>query len=111
MEVCGTYGISIDRDRLNSNEAKTLLFHEIGHCETNSFYNEHMSFDIRMKHENRADKWAIEKLVPKAELDNAIEQGYVTIWDLSEYFGVTEDFMKKAVCWYTHGNLAADLYF
>ena len=26
-------------------------------------------------------------------------------------FGVTEEFMRKAVCWYTHGNLATELYF
>jgi len=29
---------------------------------------------------------------------------------LADRFGVTEPFMAKAVCWYAHGNLAADLY-
>ena len=28
-----------------------------------------------------------------------------------DYFNVTEDFMRKAVCFYIHGNLAAELYF
>ena len=78
---------------------------------TGSFYNEAATCDIRRKHENRADKWEIYELVPVSELDEAIAKGYTEIWDLAEYFGVTEDFMRKAVCWYTHGNLDIDLYF
>ena len=34
-----------------------------------------------------------------------------TLQKIAEYFGVTEDFMRKAVCWYTYGNLATELYF
>lgn len=32
------------------------------------------------------------------------------MWDLAEHFGVTEDFMRKVVCWYMYGNLDVDLY-
>ena len=28
------------------------------------------------------------------------------MWDLAEHFGVTEDFMRKVVCWYTYGKTA-----
>ena len=87
------------------------LAHEIGHCTTDSFYNRHTPFDIRQKHENRADKWAIKKLVPEDELNEAVSNGITEPWELAEYFNVTEDFMKKAVCYYTNSNLAADLYF
>ena len=45
------------------------------------------------------------------DLDVAVADGYTDIWSLAEHFGVTEDFMRKAVCWYTHGNLATELYF
>ena len=51
------------------------------------------------------------KFVSEKELDEAIADGHTEIWDLAEYFGVTEDFMRKAVCWYTYGNLATELYF
>ena len=37
--------------------------------------------------------------------------GHTEMWDLADYFHVTEDFMRKAVCWYTYGNLATELYF
>ena len=86
------------------------LAHELGHCETGAFYNRWTALDIRQKHENCADKWAIKKLVPKDELDKAVENGHTEIWDLAEHFNVTEDFMRKAVCWYKNGNLAMDVY-
>lgn len=54
---------------------------------------------------------AINEFVSEQELDEAIADGHTEMWDLADYFHVTEDFMKKAVCWYTHGNLATELYF
>lgn len=67
--------------------------------------------DIRKKHENRADKRAIELRLSADDLDQAVADGHTDLWDLAEHFGVTEEFMRKAVCWYTHGNLATELYF
>ena len=63
------------------------------------------------RHENRADKWAIQKLIPVSELDDAVAEGCTELWELAERFGVTESFMRKAVCYYVHGNLATELYF
>lgn len=83
----------------------TNLGHELGHCETGSFYNRYTPYEIQQRNENRADKWAIKKLVPKDELDKAVAEGRTELWELADYFGVTEDFMRKAVCWYKNGNL------
>ena len=58
----------------------------------------------------RSDKWAIARLIPEEALDEAVADGHTELWDLAEHFGVTEDFMRKAICWYTHGNLAVDEY-
>ena len=85
--------------------------HELGHCLTGSFYNRYSPFDLRQRHENRADKWAISRLVTEDDLDNAVAEGCCELWNLAERFGVTEQFMQKAVCWYVHGNVAAELYF
>lgn len=115
-------GISIDRFSLPHNESlslksgnnlyialddyiygakeKVCLAHELGHCETLSFYNIYSPLDIREKHERRADRWAIKKLVPKSQLLNAFKHGYDNIYMLAEYFSVTADFMKKAIDFY-----------
>lgn len=104
--------IGIDNAVLDTSaEERTHLAHELGHCITGSFYSRHTQFDIRQRHENRADKWAVRRLIPLESLDDAVAEGHTELWDLAEFFGVTEEFMKKAVCLYTHGNLAAELYF
>ena len=87
------------------------LGHEIGHCITGSFYNIYAAMDLRQRHENRANKWAIQTLIPVEELDDAVAEGCHEIWELAERFGVTEDFIRKTLCYYVHGTVAADLYF
>ena len=90
---------------------KVHLAHELGHCATGSFYNVYAAIDHRQRHENRADQWAIRRLVPVQALDDAVAEGCTELWSLAERFGVTETFMRKAVCYYVHGNLATALYF
>ena len=92
-------------------QERVHLGHELGHCVTGSFYNIHAAVDSRRRQENRADKWAVTQLIPLDDLDDAIAQGCTELWELAERFGVTEDFVKKAVCYYVHGNLATELYF
>lgn len=105
------YCIAIGPWKLDSLAQETVcLAHELGHCETGSFYNRYAKLDVRQRHENRADKWAILHLIPAAELDAAIADGCDTIPALADRFGVTEPFMRKAVCWYAHGNLAVEMY-
>ena len=92
-------------------QERVHLSHELGHCLTGSFYNIYAAADLRQRHENRADKWAIRRLIPVSALDDAIAAGHTELWDLAEFFGVTESFLKKAICLYVHGNTASELYF
>ena len=92
-------------------QERVHLGHELGHCLTGSFYNIYAAADLRQRHENRADKWAIRRLIPVSALDDAIAAGHTELWDLAEFFGVTESFLKKAICLYVHGNTASELYF
>lgn len=92
-------------------QERVHLAHELGHCITGSFYNRYSNFDSRQRHENRADKWAIRQLITEDDLDQAVADGYTEVWELAELFGVTEQFMRKAICLYVHGNVAEELYF
>ncbi len=104
--------IAMDYSQMeNRKQERVHLSHELGHCITGSFYNRYASADVRMQHENRADKWAIHRLIPPEALDEAIAEGCTELWELAEHFQVTEAFIKKAVCLYTHGNIATELYF
>ena len=92
-------------------QERVHLSHELGHCITGSFYNIYAAVDHRQRHENRANKWAIQALIPVEALDDAIAEGCTEVWELAERFQVTEDFIRKAVCLYVHGNMAEELYF
>lgn len=112
MDESGACYIGMDQSvQDNGPQERTHLAHEIGHCRTGSFYNRYSNFDCRQRHENRADKWAVQYLIPVDALDEAVANGCTELWELAERFGVTEDFIRKTVCWYTHGNLATELYF
>ena len=108
----GHYYIGIDYDSLTDPRDRLVhLGHELGHCICGAFYNRYAKMDLRQRHENKADKWAIHKIIPESALDDAVAMGCTQLWELAEHFHVPEDFIRKAVCLYTHGNLATELYF
>ena len=112
MDTDGHCFIAIDPEHIASEaDERNKLAHELGHCVTGSFYNRYAAIDCRQRHENRADKWAICQLITEGELDDAVAEGCTEIWDLAEKFGVPEQFMRKAICLYVHGNVAEELYF
>lgn len=86
-------------------DEKVKLAHEIGHCAAGGFYDKLSPWDVVARCENRANKWAIKKLVPKDELETAIKRGNMNLWELSEKFNVTEDFIRKAMLFYLSGHL------
>lgn len=97
------YYVAIDNTEKSDAEEKVHLAHELGHCETNSFYNIHAPLDLREKHEYRANKWAVKKLIPKDELTELLKKN-VAKWDIAEHFGVTESFLNLAlIMYFEHG--------
>lgn len=86
-------------------ELRAHLTHELGHCLNGGFYSLYSPLDIREKHEVKADKWAIQRLISKEDYEDAIHNGINEVWSLAEYFNVPEDFMRKAMCLYKNGNL------
>ena len=112
MDDSGNCYIGIDESVMDGGALEIVhMAHELGHCLTGSFYNRHTQFDVRQRHENRADKWAVRQVISVEDLDTAIASGYTEVWQLAEYFCVTEQFMRKAICLYVHGNMATELYF
>ena len=77
-------------------EERQYLAHDIGHCVKGAFYNPYSPFSLIEQQEYRANKWAINKLLPKDEMEEAMEQGYEELWELAEYFDVSEEMVKFA---------------
>lgn len=81
---------------------KVCLAHELGHLQTDSLYNSNFPVSVRLEKEKKADLWAIKLLIPLPALKKAIKNGYTDVFELSEYFGVTEKFMAKAIEYYNN---------
>lgn len=97
-----TCDIALNMDRVDDAATeKTLLAHEMGHCMTGSFYTRCSPFDIKQRHENRADRWAITNVIPFDEMLNAMRSGCTERWQLAYHFNVTEDMIQKAYAYYT----------
>jgi Zn-dependent peptidase ImmA (M78 family) len=92
--------IGIDRN-MRGREEKTRLAHEVGHCETGTYYVRHMPKICRRRNENRANRWAYENVLPFCEIQAALDEGNHDIWELAEYFDVTDEFMAGALRYYT----------
>ena len=104
-----TYYIGLDSSLFGINE-KIHLAHEVGHCVTGSMYNLYAPLDNRAKHELRADRWAIKKLVPFNDLRTAIKKGIRECWELAEFFNVTDEFMNNALKFYFNQGVLPKLF-
>ena len=90
--------IGIDESKMQSHsELNVCLAHELGHQFKNAFYDISSTFETRDRQEARATRWAVNELVPADELIAALKSGYTEVYDLAEYFNVTEDFIREAV--------------
>ena len=77
-------------------ELKSALAHEIGHIQKGAFYCACTPLISRAKCEYKADRYAVEMLLPQREIEEAIKSGDREIWQLAETFGVTEQLVRKA---------------
>ena len=101
MDEGGNCYIAIDPMELESTADETCkLAHELGHCMTGSFYNRSSPCDLIARHEVRADRWAIRRLLPRHKLERAYRRGIVECWQLAEYFGLPERFIRQAIEYY-----------
>ncbi len=83
---------------------KAVLAHELGHCETLSFYEETSPYGLRGRAETRATKWAIRHIIPRDELEALIASG-LALWEIAEHFEVDEKLVLQAVSLYRYNHL------
>lgn len=94
----GFIGMDVDRLENSAGELECLA-HEMGHCITGSFYTLDSDRQQRRRCEERADRWAMERLVPLPDLKRALEMG-LRPHELAELFGVTQAFLEKCLRYY-----------
>jgi len=69
IELKGAYALFVDFDNITSAaEEAAVIAHEYGHIATGTTHRVCSPYDLVERHEHRANKWAIEKLLPRDEL-------------------------------------------
>ena len=96
IEVYGIRAIALHND-LTKREERSYLSHELGHHMKSALYDKTTPCFTRGQCEHKADKWAVHKLIPVRSLHAAFRKGYVEVWQLAEYFDVTEEFILKTI--------------
>lgn len=108
VSICsdGAYGIFIDTNKMETlAEELSVVAHEYGHCATGATHVVYSPLDLVEKHEYKANKWAVHRLISINDLHEAFRDGYTEVWNLAEYFDVTEDFIRTALNIYEREGL------
>ena len=77
-----------------------ILAEELGHYHTTVGNILDQDDANNRKQERTARKWAYEKLVPIENIQFAFADGHTEIWDMAEYLGVDEEFLRDALIHY-----------
>jgi hypothetical protein len=100
VSICekgGKLSIGIDKRKFETTEdLKSILLHERGHCSTHTFYNQSTTIEMRGKLERRADRYVAENDITNFMIHKAhIDEGLTEAWEFAEHFGVTVEYMKR----------------
>lgn len=99
-------GIFLDYKQIDTSaKEKHLLGHELGHCETGALHKINSPFELKIKNEYLADRWAVHNIIPFNKLSDAINKGNTETWQLAEYFNVPEEFIHTAYKHYKNEGL------
>lgn len=80
----------------NERQERQYLAHDMGHCESGAFYNKYSPFNVISQQEFRANKKALQYLVPREELEYLLKNERLETWELCEYFDVDYEYIQIA---------------
>lgn len=101
VEINGQYDIFINPYKCKTiSSFQTKLIHEWGHCTTGCTHYVYSPYEMVERNEYRADKCAIERFLPWAEIKKAVSNGLTEYWQLADYFNLEEKFIRKAIHYY-----------
>ena len=98
----GEYAIFLDFNQFSDvSQYREALGHEIGHCATGCTHAVSSPWDLVEKHEYKADRWAFEHYLPPEELQAAMDAGLTEPWQLAEWYGFPEQYVRRALEYWT----------
>ena len=102
VRVGHSYGVFLDIDRIRTiRQEKEAVVHEWAHITTDATYCIDAPAAVRQKAEETARRAEIKKLLPFEKMRGVIKAGCAQIYELSEFFNVSEELVLEAIEYYT----------
>lgn len=87
-------GVSINEAAFETEAERRLAFvHEVAHCETGGFYDEHTPEPERGKIDYRAKRRTVERLVSFRLYTKTILDGVLTEWEQAEIWNIPQQYV------------------
>lgn len=107
IESDGAYAIFIDPNSIGTMAEETIIVgHEAGHIATGTTHHICSPYDLVERHEYRANKWMINRLLPRDELYQMYHDGCTEVWEIAEHAALPESFVRMAMEYYHAQELA-----
>lgn len=92
----------IDRSKFaTAAHERTVLAHETGHYLSGAFYLAYSPYEVKEQAEHKAFSASVEKYLPVSEIQRCYNRGLTETWQLADYFDLDEDYIKKALHYWT----------
>ena len=80
---------------------RTAAIHEEGHLRTGALHKVDSPYQLVAQSEHRAEAASFQHYLPPDKIRAAMRAGYTEPWQLADYFDLEEDFIKKALHYWT----------
>lgn len=102
IKLGDNFGVFLDVNKIRTlRQEKEAVVHEWAHIVEDATYCVDAPPAIRQKAELRAERRTIKKLLPVEQLRAAMQNGITEVWELAEFFNVSESLILDAVEFYT----------
>lgn len=98
IQIGKDFAVFMDTEQVRTVAEETeLVAHEGGHIATGTTHKVCSPLDLVEKHERKANKWAVHRILPPEDIRYLIRAGYAQPWEIAEQAGRTEGFVRLAL--------------
>ena len=98
----GYYCVVLNPEALNTfRRLRTAAIHEEGHLRTGALHKVDSPYQLVAQSEHRANAASFRRYLPPNKIRAAMRSGYTDPWQLADYFDLEEEYIKKALHYWT----------
>ena len=98
----GYYCVVLNPEALNTfRRLRTAAIREEGHLRTGALHKVDSPYQLVAQSEHRANAASFRRYLPPNKIRAAMRSGYTDPWQLADYFDLEEEYIKKALHYWT----------